>query len=71
MFRDKMAATATMMPNIGQNISLKGGLVPDWTNQEVSTGVSTWALCPDRTWSGPRGRFYLAGSDELSAANVS
>uniref|UniRef100_A0A3Q3WYI1 Proteasome subunit beta n=1 Tax=Mola mola TaxID=94237 RepID=A0A3Q3WYI1_MOLML len=44
MFRDKMAATATMMPNIGQNISLKGGLVPDWTNQEVSTGTTIMAV---------------------------
>ena len=57
MFRDKMAATATMMPNFGQNISLKADLVPDWTNQEVSTGVSSGALCP----TGPARRVPVEG----------
>lgn len=36
-----MAATATMMPNLGQNISSPNDLVPEWTREEVSTGVST------------------------------
>lgn len=47
--RGKMAAAATMMPNFGQKISAKSDLVPDWTSQEVSTGVSTWVCWPERT----------------------
>lgn len=34
-------AAATMMPNLVQNISSQNDLVPEWTRQEVSTGVST------------------------------
>lgn len=48
-----MAAAATVMPNFGQNISAKSDLVPDWVGQEVSTGVSTWALGPGRTGLDP------------------
>ena len=33
-----------MMPNFGQKISAKSDLVPEWTSQEVSTGVSTRAV---------------------------
>lgn len=36
-----MAAAASMMPYFGQQISSKNDLIPDWTSQEVSTGVST------------------------------
>lgn len=43
-----MAAAATMMLNFGQNVSSQNDLVPDWTRQEVSTGVSTCAAGPDR-----------------------
>uniref|UniRef100_A0A1A8GA64 Proteasome subunit beta n=1 Tax=Nothobranchius korthausae TaxID=1143690 RepID=A0A1A8GA64_9TELE len=39
-----MAATATMMPNFGQQISSKNDLVPDWTSQEVSTGTTIMAV---------------------------
>ena len=39
-----MAALATMMPNFGQKVSAKSELVPDWTSQEVSTGVSKRAV---------------------------
>lgn len=39
-----MAALATMMPNFGQKVSAKSDLVPEWTSQEVSTGVSTRAV---------------------------
>lgn len=33
-----------MMPNFGQKVSAKSDLVPEWTSQEVSTGVSTRAV---------------------------
>lgn len=49
--REKMAAAPVMMPYFGQQISSKSDLVPDWTRQEVSTGVSTCScgVGPDRT----------------------
>lgn len=42
-----------MMPYFGQQISSKNDLVPDWTSQEVSTGVSTEALGSERTKPDP------------------
>lgn len=36
-------AAASLMPIFGQQISSKNDLVPDWTTQEVSTGVSSGA----------------------------
>lgn len=59
--RDKMAAAATMMHNFGQSVSAKSDLVPDWTSQEVSTGVSTLSLEPEWTdpGSGPVRAFKL------------
>ncbi|TNN30820.1 Proteasome subunit beta type-6 [Liparis tanakae] len=33
-------AAATVMPHFGQQMSSQSELVPDWTSQEVSTGVS-------------------------------
>lgn len=47
-----MAAPATLVPNFGQNISSKSDLVPDWTGQEVSTGVSA-CFWPVRSTLGP------------------
>lgn len=51
--REKMAAAPVMMPYFGQQISSKSDLVPDWTRQEVSTGVSTWSVVLGRTEPGP------------------
>lgn len=48
----KMAATASMMPIFGQQISSKNDLVPDWSREEVSTGVGTGPVGPERTGFG-------------------
>lgn len=44
-------AAVTVMPNFTQNISTKSDLVPEWSSQEVSTGVSVWfsVIGMDRT----------------------
>ncbi|XP_068164363.1 proteasome subunit beta type-6 [Antennarius striatus] len=38
-----MAATA-LMPNLGLNVCANSDLVPDWTDQEVSTGTTIMAV---------------------------
>ncbi|XP_069033215.1 proteasome subunit beta type-6 isoform X1 [Embiotoca jacksoni] len=39
-----MAAAAPMMPYFNQQVSSKNDLVPDWTDQEVSTGTTIMAV---------------------------
>lgn len=47
-----MAAAASMMPIFGHQISSKNDLVPDWSREEVSTGVGAGLAGPEWMHSG-------------------